>query len=118
MANKKKMTQDVFDGILEQRLGLVKSTMLAKGKEYRRNENPFHNFEAGAKLTNQNREDVLKGFLLKHEISINDMLEDWRNGITPARHTVAEKFGDVINYFMILEAMMIDDIDKSSDLPF
>ena len=118
MENKKKMTREDFDTTLRGRLNLIKSTMNSKAQEYRRNDNPFHNFEEGAILINGNREDVLKGFMLKHEVSINDMLTDWRAGISPNRETVVEKFGDVINYFILLEAMMLDNVEQSRKLPF
>ena len=62
------MNEQEFEEIVDNRLKQVKELLLVKGKEYRRNGNPFHNFEVGSDITGEPSYKVLDGFLLKHLI--------------------------------------------------
>ena len=42
-----------FDTDIEATLVQIKELLLVKGKEYRRNNNPYHNFERGAEIKNK-----------------------------------------------------------------
>ena len=70
------MTEGRFNELVEETLNEIRETLIVKGKEYRRNNNPFHNFDVGAQRSGLIREKVLDGFLLKHEISIADITND------------------------------------------
>ena len=105
------MTQKEFDTHLEWRLNEIKNVLGVKAKEYVRNDNPLHNFEAGAGITGETSAKVLDGFLLKHIISYRDMLNDLENGKLPDKSKVQEKFGDIINYFILQEGLMYDTIN-------
>lgn len=107
------MTEKRFDEVVETILNNIKETLIVKGKEYRRNNNPFHNFEQGSAKTGLIREKILDGFLLKHEISIADMTNDIANGILPNIKTVNEKFGDNLIYLILKQASIIDRIENS-----
>lgn len=100
------MTIKEFDKIISERCDFIVNIFILKAKEYRRNNNPFHNFEMGAQLTNTNPLRVLDGFLLKHLISYRDMLNDIEKGNIPNEEYVNEKFGDIINYFILQEAQI------------
>ena len=101
-----------FDCVVDRTLRDIRELLITKGKEYRRNGNVYHNFEQGAAMTGMSREKVLDGFLLKHEISINDMTNDLESGILPTREKVEEKFNDNLIYLLIKKAMILDRIDK------
>lgn len=107
------MTSDRFDEVVKDTLKKVENILVIKGKEYRRNNNPFHNFDVGAKKTGQIREKVLDGMLLKHEISIADITDDLEKGILPTLEIVDEKFIDNINYLILKKASIIDKIEKN-----
>lgn len=100
-----------FDSVVSKTLIDIRDLLITKGKEYRRNGNVYHNFEQGAAMTGISREKVLDGFLLKHEISINDMTNDLESGILPTREKVEEKFNDNLIYLLIKKAMILDRID-------
>ena len=76
--------------------------------EYQRNNNPFHNFDKGVKITNKSREDVIWGFALKHFISIQDIKDDLKNGIIPSEELLDEKYGDLINYLLFEKASILE----------
>lgn len=103
-----------FNLVVEETLHKVKELLIVKGKEYRRNNNPFHNFEAGSLKSGLIREKVLDGFLLKHEISIADMTNDLDKGILPTIEAVDEKLTDNIIYLIIKKAMILDRIETKN----
>lgn len=106
-----------FDEVLENRLQAIRLSLLIKGKEYRRNNDPLHNFNRGAKLSGQSREKVLWGFALKHHVSFLDMLDDMDVGKFPKIETVDEKIGDLINYLILCEASIKDKIKEDYGNP-
>jgi len=108
------MTEQRFDEIVEQTLNEIRETLIVKGKEYRRNNNPFHNFDVGSQRSGLIREKVLDGFLLKHEISIADMTNDLVENKLPKLETVNEKFGDNLIYLIIKKASIIDKIENEN----
>lgn len=106
------MTEETFEKIVDDTLNQIKQVLLVKGKEYRRNNNPFHNFDIGAQRSGLIREKVLDGFLLKHEISIADITNDLVDNKLPTREIVNEKFGDNIIYLILKKASILDRIDN------
>ena len=107
------MTEERFEQIVDETLNQIKETLIVKGKEYRRNNNPFHNFEEGSKRSGLIREKVLDGMLLKHEISIADITNDLTEGKLPKIETIEEKFGDNLIYLILKKASIIDKIEKN-----
>jgi hypothetical protein len=97
-----------FEKVINDTLLEVKELLIVKGKEYRRNDNVYHNFDQGAKIKGITPEKVLDGFLLKHEVSIADMTDDLYKGILPTKEKVEEKFNDNIIYLLIKKAMILN----------
>ena len=108
------MTEQKFDEVVDIFLNSIRETLIVKGKEYRRNNNVFHNFDEGSKRSGLIREKVLDGFLLKHEISIADITNDLEKGILPKLSTLEEKFGDNVIYLIIKMASIIDKIENEN----
>lgn len=105
------MTEKRFDEVVEEVCEQVKQTLLVKAKEYRRQNNPFHNFDIGSQRSGLIREKVLDGFLLKHEISIADMTNDLEKKIFPSKKMLDEKFGDNIIYLILKKASILDKME-------
>jgi hypothetical protein len=98
------MTELEFENLVNERLNKIKSTLVTKGQEYRRNNDPLHNFNKAARLGNTTREKALWGFALKHYVSFMDILDDIEKGDLPSESAVDEKIGDLINYLILAEA--------------
>jgi hypothetical protein len=105
------MTEDQFDKLVTARLNLTRQTLIIKGKEYRRNNDPLHNFNVAAQLGNTTREKALWGFALKHYLSFMDILNDIEKNNLPTEELISEKIGDLINYLILCEASIKDKID-------
>lgn len=108
------MTSKLFDKVVNKTLSQSREVLTVKAKEYRRNDNPFHNFEVGAMKTNQTREQIIRSFALKHEISIEDIVNDIAEGKLPNKAIVDEKITDAINYLIILKASILDRLANKS----
>jgi hypothetical protein len=105
---RKDTKSEFFDEVVTKTLVELKELLVVKGKEYRRNNNVYHNFDQGAKIKGITPEKVLDGFLLKHEVSIADITDDLDKGILPTKEKVEEKFNDNIIYLLIKKAMILD----------
>ena len=79
----------------------LKTLILIKGKEYRRNNDPYHNFNEGAKLLSVRPMTVLNFFRLKHVISIADLQKDFEQGKEVSDAQINEKYDDILVYTLI-----------------
>ena len=102
-----------FDMEVQSTLQKIQHLLLVKGVEYRRNSDPFHNFNIGSQISGEIPEKVLQGFLLKHLVSYQDMLNDIEQDKLPKIELVEEKFNDLILYYIIQKCMIIRRIKKS-----
>ena len=99
------MTREDFTKRVEKRIDLVRQTLLTKHKEYAKDDNVFRNFDeaAGGLSLHSTSAEVLWSYMTKHLVSIKDIVSD----NTPVTNeVVSEKIGDVINYLILLEAML------------
>jgi formaldehyde-activating enzyme involved in methanogenesis len=108
------MTAQEFDILVQQRVQKVQQTLVVKGKEYRRNNDPLHNFRVAAKINNTTEEKALWGFAVKHYVSFLDILNDIERGILPKEEVVDEKIGDLINYLILCEASIKEKINNQN----
>ena len=102
-----------FDIEVQSTLQKIQQLLLVKGVEYRRNSDPFHNFNVGSQISGEIPEKVLQGFLLKHLVSYQDMLNDIEQGKLPKIELVEEKMNDIITYYIIQKAQILNRIKKS-----
>ena len=75
--------------------------LLIKGEEYRRNNDPYHNFNEGAKLMGVRPMTVLNFFRLKHVISIADLQKDFEDKKHLSKAQINEKYDDILVYTLI-----------------
>ena len=96
---------DQFDKVCNKRLEKIKSVLLAKGKEYAKDGDRYHNFNVAARVLGSSREKALLGMMMKHYVSIIDIIDNpcaWSDEI------IDEKIGDMINYLILLEGMLLE----------
>ena len=79
----------------------LRTLLLIKVQEYRRNNDPYHNFNEGAKLMGVRPMTVLNFFRLKHVISIADLQKDFEDKKHVSEAQVNEKYDDILVYTLI-----------------
>jgi hypothetical protein len=111
------MNSTEFNDYLDIRLGLIAETLVKKQGEYADNQNVFRNFEQAGRHLNCTRERALWGMMMKHYVSVEDMLQACEKGElwNLQENVIKEKLGDIINYFILLEIMLLEN---ESQLPF
>lgn len=100
------MTEKQFDEHVVDLQRHMEELLIVKGKEYRRNNNPFHNFERAAELNNSQPALELHGFLTKHLVSYLDMIQDIKNEVPISYQYIEEKLTDIRVYFLLLQIML------------
>jgi uncharacterized protein YktA (UPF0223 family) len=109
------MTREEFTKRVEKRIDLVRQTLLTKHKEYAKDDNVFRNFDeaAGGFSLHSTSAEVLWSYMTKHLVSIKDIVSD---NVPVDNAVVSEKIGDVINYLILLEAMLNEKCERHCKL--
>jgi hypothetical protein len=100
------MTSEQFESILDKRVASIKTTLSQKAKEYAIGDR-LYNFKRAAELLRTTPQKALLGMLSKHLISVLDLIE---GSLPSIESTIDEKIGDTINYFILLEAVLKEQI--------
>lgn len=113
------MTTEEFNKIIEAALESSRNVLVSKAAEYASEDDKLHNFNKAARITGKTREECLWGFALKHLVSVTDIIDEMSKDpkYIPSRDLVIEKFGDLRNYLLLLEAC-IEDKRNKQPLPF
>lgn len=97
------------------RLEKIRSVLSAKGREYSSDTDMLHNFKVAARIDNSSPEAALWGMAKKHLVSIMDLISACERGETPSAGMVDEKLGDMINYLILLESLMIERMEGAKN---
>lgn len=104
MSKKKLPLYDKYYESVEQQLATCRETLIHKNSEYDPNGlDPLNNFYKAAQLTGETHAKALAGMMVKHTVSIYDMLGS--EDRLPKSQWV-EKITDHINYLLILRTMV------------
>jgi hypothetical protein len=98
-----------FNDSIEKQIEKCRSLLIDKAKEYA-TEDRLHNFHVAAELSGKSPEECLGGMMIKHTVSVYDMLS---NSSDYSSEMWEEKITDHINYLLILKAML-DDVRRPS----
>lgn len=100
------MTTDKFNEVVKAELNHIEEVLIKKQAEYNLDVDRLSVFKHAAGLSKETPEQALYGFMLKHLISQADMIS------TGEKYTKAlwlEKVTDIINYNLLLLALLEDD---------
>jgi hypothetical protein len=100
------MTKQEFSKYLEQRLQRIKDTLDKKGEEYAPNINIFSNFNKAQDIIPMSREEIMFIYATKHLVSVIEIVE----GRKLPKAQIEEKFGDLVNYLILIEASLLEQI--------
>lgn len=100
------MDTATFYTILENRLLKISDVLGRKAKEYALGGDRLHNFKTAARMKGESPALALWGMAAKHLVSVEDLVYG-RLAATP--EMVNEKIGDMINYLILLEAVLKEE---------
>lgn len=109
------MTQEEFNEVLERRIQLIRMQLEQKRDEYANNNNVLRNFNEAARVMDNEPKEALMGMYVKHHVSVMDFV---RSNVAPDPAKVQEKIGDMINYLILLEALLHQEWSDFDELPF
>lgn len=99
------MNTKTFNDILLKRLEKINNTLAAKSKEYAHGDERLHNFKTAARIKGETPAQALWGMAVKHLVSVDDLVQ---GRLEPTAKMVDEKVGDMINYLILLEAVLLE----------
>jgi len=99
------MTTTDFNACLKDMQAHTLDVLTAKATEYATDDR-LHNFKAAAALQRETPVKALGGMMVKHTVSVYDLIHDCEAGAEIPRDLWAEKITDSINYLYLLWALL------------
>ena len=102
-----------FADCIENRIQRIREVLSSKAEEYATDGNRFHNFDVAARILDCTPERALQGMMLKHIVSVLDLIqwaEEEEDLITAT--VIDEKIGDTINYLILLEGLLLRRLEN------
>lgn len=109
------MNGQEFEAHLEEVISKIRDILLSKNGAYNAHEEKLGSFISAAKFKQETLAQALWGMQIKHLVSVNDMIQS--ESYYPLE-VWDEKIFDVINYMILLRAIIVDEIpsqEASSD---
>jgi len=104
------MNHKEFDKIVKARLKKCQDVLSAKDKEYSSDSDRLHNFKVAAAMSECSPCDALWGMWVKHLVSVRDLVYAPE---TVTEELIHEKIGDVINYALLLEGLLVEEMNNA-----
>ena len=96
-----------FNKIIKSRQEKTRATLIKKADEYARGDR-LSNFKQIAHLLGVTPEKALIGLVSKHIVALVDFVNDIDKGIVQPYDRWDEKIGDINNYNILLEALILE----------
>ena len=98
-----------FDLLVENRIELIRKVLSIKEGEYSDDADRFYNFKVAARINDCSTKEALWGMASKHWVSVIDLVR----GKRPIdKAVVSEKIGDLVNYLLLLEGILYEELDN------
>lgn len=99
------MTTPDFNKVVEDQLERIRNVLIKKAAEYNLDDDRLSVFKHAAALSEETPEQALYGFMLKHIISITDLINSKR---AYSEELWNEKITDICNYLILLQGLLRD----------
>ena len=96
-----------FEKMFEETQEHSRNVLIEKAREYANPTDRLHNFKEAANVDCATPEMALWGMFMKHFISIKD-IKDSASFQRVSKEMLNEKFGDAINYLILLKALLYE----------
>jgi hypothetical protein len=114
------MDTGIWDEILHARITSIQATLTTKAKEYSSNKDRLYVFNRAAEIAETTPAKALLGMMLKHWVSVLDLIEDEDyvlQDLNAYEALINEKIGDSINYLILLEAILKEPLYERISVP-
>ena len=99
------MTTPEFNKVVEAQLDRIRNVLMRKASEYNLDDDRLSVFKHAAALSEETPEQALYGMMLKHIISVTDMVNSEKAYSEAAWN---EKITDLCNYLILLQGLLKD----------
>lgn len=99
------MNTPEFNKVVEDQLNRIRNVLVKKAVEYNLDEDRLSVFKHAASLSKETPEQALYGFMLKHIISVTDMVNSEQ---AYTEELWNEKITDICNYLILLQGLLRD----------
>lgn len=99
------MTTPEFNKVVESQLDRIRNVLVKKATEYNLDSDRLSVFKHAAALSEETPEQALYGFMLKHIISVTDMINSKE---AYSEELWNEKITDICNYLILLQGLLRD----------
>jgi len=99
------MNTPEFNKVVEDQLTRIRNVLIKKAAEYNLDEDRLSVFKHAAGLSKETPEQALYGFMLKHIISVTDMVNSEK---VYTEELWNEKITDICNYLILLQGLLRD----------
>lgn len=100
-----------FNQIVKARIDKILNVLFTKNDSYATKGERLYNFKAGADIAASSPQETLWGYLTKHLLSVRDAVK----GVRPFdEEFIDEKIGDCLNYFILLEALLLEKLETDN----
>lgn len=99
------MTTPDFNKVVEDQLDRIRNVLVKKAAEYNLDADRLSVFKHAAALSEETPEQALYGMMLKHIISVTDMVNSKQ---VYSEELWNEKITDICNYLILLQGLLID----------
>lgn len=103
-----------FEKVVANRISKIHELIKTKGVEYATDDDRFHNFKRSAAILGVSPERALIGMVVKHITSVLDMIDKVDQNYIFNTEMIDQKIGDVIIYFILLEALFLQRVSHSN----
>ena len=103
------MNTPEFEKIVQERTEKITDVFVKKAKEYAQAGDRLHHFKVAARMKGESEAKALWGMAVKHLVNVEDLVE---GRLEPTPHYIDEKIGDMINYLILLEALLLEKEQK------
>lgn len=109
------MKASEFNTLVDRRKTLITKILQKKANEYSKWDDRLYNFKRSAMISNCQPETALLGMNNKHLVSVIDIVEaiEKNPDVVFQEEYINEKVGDLINYCILLEALLHERYEKT-----
>ena len=109
------MTTQEFNAVFEQTVDRCRSVLCHKADEYAEDDDRLHNFHQAAHLQGGTAVSALGGMMVKHTVSVYDLIRRAGKGAEISEAMWDEKIIDHINYLILLRGVVAEGIEVTHE---